>query len=313
MERVEETEQVSSQSTSAGNASLAESSPRDRANTPLVPQQAIEPCPTCAIPGAVPPSFVYAIGEIDWLPSNESLDQEISQVLEIRKEELKGLGRFEAQKKILLEPENRYIVRQLCWVLRIETLQTYILQPRDPADYKVLVDAFRPHSRENIDVIIGVRGPIAPPEVCNGLGLPIVVFDQLYSFDREMLIKSIPKPPKAKAKEFEGGADDLFKRIQQMSDNHGATDEHRAVNYLAVRSSEIYKCAHDAVVDGYWLTSLDVVASRLSGSRGRRIFDVVLTYTNPTSRVARKWFWRVDVTGEYPFIVTGQQEYYDRS
>jgi hypothetical protein len=169
-------------------------------------------------------------------------------------------------------------------VLRIEALQTYILQPRDPADYKVLVDAFRPHSRDNIDVIIGVRGPIAPPEMCNGLGLPIVVFDQLYSFDQATLITSIPKPPKAKAKEFEGGANELFKRIQQMSDNHGATDEHRAVNYLAVRSSEIYKCAHDAVVDGYWLTSLDVVTSRLSGSRGRKILDVILTYTNPTNR-----------------------------
>jgi hypothetical protein len=61
------------------------------------------------------------------------------------------------------------------------------------------------------------------------------------------------------------------------------------------------------------LTSLDVVTSRLSGSRGRKILDVILTYTNPTNRVARKWFWRVDVTGEYPFVVTGQQEFYDRS
>ncbi len=42
--------------------------------------------------------------------------------------------------------------------------------------------------------MIGVNGPIAPPEMCNGLTLPSVWFDQLYSFEREDLIKAIPRP-----------------------------------------------------------------------------------------------------------------------
>ncbi len=41
-----------------------------------------------------------------------------------------------------------------------------------------------------------MRGPIAPPEMCNGLMAPIVVFDQIYSFDRDALIKAIPMPDK---------------------------------------------------------------------------------------------------------------------
>jgi hypothetical protein len=40
----------------------------------------------------------------------------------------------------------------------------------------------------DLDVVIGMRGSIAPPEFCNGLMLPIVAFDQIYSFDRSALI-----------------------------------------------------------------------------------------------------------------------------
>ena len=45
----------------------------------------------------------------------------------------------------------------------------------------------------DIDVIIGRRGPMASPEMCNGLMIPIVIVDQIYSFDRDTLMKSIPK------------------------------------------------------------------------------------------------------------------------
>ena len=32
--------------------------------------------------------------------------------------------------------------------------------------------------------------------MCNGLVVPIVVFDQIYSFDTAALIKAIPRPEK---------------------------------------------------------------------------------------------------------------------
>ena len=73
----------------------------------------------------------------------------------------------------------------------------------------------------DIDVVIGMRGPIAPPEFCNGLMVPIVVFDQIYSFDRDALIKAIPRPEKTTAKQFEAAAGEVFDRILQMTDNAG--------------------------------------------------------------------------------------------
>ena len=41
-------------------------------------------------------------------------------------------------------------------------------------------------------------------------------------------------------KQFEAAAGEVFDRIAQMTDNSGATDEHRALNYLAMRYPGVY-------------------------------------------------------------------------
>jgi hypothetical protein len=198
-----------------------------------------------------------------------------------------------------------------CWVMTIEGLETYILMPRDPADFDLLIEAMRPApSPMDLDCVIGVRGPIAPPDACNGLMVPIVAFDQIYSFDRDALIKSIPKPEKTSAKDFAPVAEEVFDRIMQMADNAGATDEHRALNYLAVRYQAIYANAADAFGRNASLTSVDVVSSPLSGTRN--VVDVIFSYTNRNTDVAEKFSVRVDVTEEFPFLVTKLSPYYGR-
>ena len=86
----------------------------------------------------------------------------------------------------------------------------------------------------------------APPELCNGLMIPIVMFDQIYNFSRDVLIEAIPRPERISAEAFAPAARELFDRIMQMTDNAGATDEHRALNYLAVRYPNIYARAAEA-------------------------------------------------------------------
>ena len=212
---------------------------------------------------------------------------------------------------MLSKPENRYLLRQLCFVMTIEGLETYILVPRDPADISLLVEALRPNpSPWDLDVVIGMKGPIAPPQMCNGLMVPIVVFDQIYSFDRETLIKAIPKPEKTTAKEFAPAAEELFDRIMQMTDNAGATDDHRALNYLAMRYQAIYANAAEAFARNASLTGVHVQPSALSGTRN--VVDVIFTYTNRNTDVDEKFAVRVDVTDEFPFLVTKLSPYYDR-
>jgi hypothetical protein len=217
----------------------------------------------------------------------------------------------EAMHAVLCARENRYLARQLCWVLTLQGLETYLLTPRDSADFELLVETVRPNPRPtDLDVVIGLRGPIAPPEMCNGLMVPMVAFDQIYSFDRDALIRSIPRPEKVPAKEFQPAAEELFDRIMQMTDNAGATDENRALNYLAVRYPAIYATVAEQFAANASLSAVEVRPSPLSAVR--RIVDVLFAFTNRHTDVTEKFFVRVDVTEEFPFLITKMSPYYDR-
>jgi hypothetical protein len=289
---------------------VAESLPQPAA----VPAQVSAPCPTCGSGNAraaqpALPSYIYAIGRIEPRFPRPSVEKEFAQAT--GRAETAGLTDRQAVQKVLSQRQNRYLARQLCWVMTIEGLETYIVVPRDAADLDLLVEALRATpSPMDLDVVIGVRGPIAPPEMCNGLMVPIVVFDQIYSFDRDALIKAIPRPEKTPAKEFGAASEELFDRIMQMADNAGATDEHRALNYCAVRYQAIYASAADAFAHNASLTAIHVVRSLLSGTR--RVFDVIFSYTNRNTDVVEKFFVRVDATEEFPFLVTKLSPYYDR-
>jgi hypothetical protein len=272
------------------------------------------PCPTCDSAGANAgeydaPTFVYALGRIEARFPNLAAEKEFAQ----------ASGRAETAAKtdqqafhaVLSKRENRYLLRQLCWVLTAQGLETYLLQPRDPTDVDLLLEAIRPVPNPgDIDAVIGVRGPIAPPELCNGLMVPIVAFDQIYSFDRAALIKAIPRPEKTTAAAFGAAVEELIDRIMHMADNAGATDEHRALNYLAMRYPAVYTLAADAFAKDSSLTGVSVRPSALSSTR--TIVEVIFSYTNRNTDFTEKSFARVDVTEEFPFLVTKLSPYYDR-
>lgn len=256
-----------------------------------------------------PPNYVYSIGRITVRFPSVAVEKEFAQAT--ARTETAGKTDQQSLHAVLSKRENRYLVRQLCWVFTVQGIETYLLRPRDPADLDLLVDAIRPvPSPKDIDVIIGLRGPIAPAEMCNGLMIPIVAFEHLYSFDREMLIQAIPKPEKVSAKDFEPAAQELFERVMQLTDNAGATDEHRALNYLSMRYPAVYTAIADSHIRDFSLSAVEVRASRLSGSR--KIMDVIFSLNNRKTDVAEKLFTRVDVTECFPFLVTKMSPYYDR-
>ena len=105
-------------------------------------------------------------------------------------------------------------------------------------------------------------------------------------------------------------AEELFDRIMQLTDNAGATDEHRALNYLAMRYPAIYARAAEAFSQDFSLTAVEVRPSPLSSTR--KIVDVIFAYTNRNTDMTDKFFARVDVTEEFPFLVTKLSPYFDR-
>lgn len=273
------------------------------------------PCESCGRGGpeghheAASPAFVFAIGQIEPRFPSLGVEKEFAQAT--GQAATAGLSDREALREVLAQRNNRYLARQLCWVLTIEGLETYLLHPRDTADLELLVEAVRPVPRAaDLDVVIGIRGPIASAGHCNGMMIPIVFFDQIYSFDVDALIGGIPRPEKIPAERFQPTAEDLFTRIMQLADNSGASDEHRALNYLAVRYPAIYAQTAEANARNASLSNVDVRPSRLSGVRN--VVDVVFSFTGRETDVTEKYFVRVDVTEEFPFLATKLSPFYDR-
>lgn len=276
-------------------------------------------CAACGAPGGAAPSapdgrgvpaYIYAIGRIEARFPNLAAEKEFAQA--IARTDTAGKTDQQTFHAVLSRPENRYLARQVCWVLSIQGLETYLLLARDAADMFMLIESIRAEPNANdLDVVIGMRGAIAPPALCNGLMVPIVIFDQIYSFDQAALIKAIPKPDQTSAAHFAPSAEEIFNRVIQLTDNAGATDEHRALNYLAMRYPAIYARAFEAFASDFSLSGVDVRSAPLNGTR--KLVDVVFAYTNRKTDFTEKVFVRVDVTEEFPFLVKKLTPFYDRS
>jgi hypothetical protein len=262
------------------------------------------PCPTCG-PGG---PFVYVIGQIKPRCPTLALEKEYAQAT--GRSDTTGLTDPQALWKVLSDRANRYLARQWCWVLTVEGVETYLLVPRDASDLDLLIESLRAEPRKtDLDMVIGTLGPVAPPTMCNGLMVPIVAFDQIYSFDIDTLIGAIPRPKGIAEDRFRAVADEVLSRIMLMADNAGAIDEHRALNYLAVRYDRVYALTAERHAQNASLSAIEVRPSALSGVR--RIVEVIFRYVNRQTDVTDAYFVRVDVTEEFPFLVTKLTPYVD--
>lgn len=251
--------------------------------------------------------YVYALGQIEARFPNRSIEKEYVQIIERSKS-----ANFEHQQafySVLSQPENRYLARKLSWILTKEGVPIYILLPTGPEDLNILLEAIRPSACPlDRQVVVGRKGPVAPPEMC-GLEVPMVLVDHLYSFEYSNFVKSIHPEPTADEK-FKAAAVEMFQRMMQIADNTGSADKHRALNYLAACYPPIYAMAAEKFERNFSLTSAEAHPSRLSDSR--RIVSVVFSFTDRENGTAEKYFVRVDVTEEFPLIVTKMAPYYDR-
>jgi hypothetical protein len=274
-------------------------------------------CPTCGprvtaeglAPRAASAGDLYAIGRIEARFPNLAVEKELAQAT--ARAETTGLSDREAIQRILSQPENAYLARQLCWILTIEGIEAYILVPRDSTDVETLVSSLRPTPRlTDIDVVVGTIGPVAPSSACNGLQLPTVVWAQIYSFDVDSFIASLAPPEDVDDQQWAATVEDVLDRILQLADNTGASDEDRAVNYLATRYPAIYQTVAEMYGRNRSLSAVSVRRSQLSAAR--RLVDVVFSFRDRQTDVEEKLFARVDITEVFPFLVTKLSPYYDR-
>jgi hypothetical protein len=255
----------------------------------------------------LPQAFVYALGRLEPRFPRLGVEKEYEQAR--AGVATAGLTDRQALNAFLAAPEHRYLARELCWVFNARGLDSYIVAPTESAQLDLFIEALRlPHGLETMSVMIGTRGPLAPASLCNGLTVPIVRCDHMYTFRSDELFASIPSL-KQDAK-FSAAANELFWRIFQLTENLGASDEHRALNYLCVRYGTLYAKAAEAFGRNMSLTSIDTVASALSGSR--RLIDVVFTFAERQTGFLERFAVRVDVTDKYPFLAAPWSAYYNR-
>lgn len=251
--------------------------------------------------------FVYVLGQIEARFPNRSIEKEYVQIIERSKSA--NLDHQQAFHSVLSQPENRYLARKLSWVLTKEGVPIYILLPTGPEDLDILLEAIRPSACPlDRQVVVGRKGPVAPPEMC-GLEVPMVLVDHLYSLEYNDFIKSI-RSESVTDEKFKAIARETFLRMMQLADNIGSTDKHRALNYLSVRYPAIYVKAAEELERNFLLTSVNAIFSRLSDNR--KIVSVIQSFTNKETGAVEKYFVRVDLTEEFPFIVTKMAPYYDR-
>jgi len=270
------------------------------------------PCPTCAAGESAnsgPPTFVYAIGQARMRFPSAGVEKEFAQSM--ANATTAGLTDQAALHRAL--QANRYLANEVCWLFAIDGVETYVLVARDQVVLDQFVNAVKPSEPGlDTDVIIGTLGPTAPPEMCNGLVAPIVLVDQVYSFEKPELTSALKAPPESEmtADELRRTADELFERIKQIADNVGATDEHRAVNYLAVRYPQIYTHTAEMFTRDFSLTRVEVQPSRLAGTR--KLVNVIFTYTNRRTQVEEKYRARVDITEKFAYLEKTLSQYFDR-
>jgi hypothetical protein len=246
-----------------------------------------------------PNPWVYVIGDVD--PRYPNLAVEKEAIGAMARVDTAGLSNDAALQKVLEAPGNAYLVRELCWVLLVQEIETYILVPRYPQDYPMLVDA----AKSELSAVIGTLGPVATPEVCNGLTLPFLIFDMIYSFDKAALIADMPVPDGADAAKFRDMATGIFNQVSQLVTS--GTGMERALAYLLVRDPRIYHVIADAYDRNAQLTTVDLRPAPVASTQD--LVDVIVRTQDRATGVPSSIYARVALAAKLPYVVTYWQPY----
>ena len=278
----------------------------------LTPSASPDSCPSCAAKEApLAEEFIYALGKLEVRFPSVGIEREFQQRQARLPESLAPGSNRGSQIKTVLQA-NRHLVGRLCYVLLVGGVPAYIMVATGSHVREAILEGLE--NAGEIDrwcVAIGRRGPLAGPGTCGGVLAPILFCDQLYIFSLaewevslEQQVESALKARKIDRKTFAGVAGDLFARVIQSTENVGATDAQRALNYLLMQHPGLFLAAAERSSKQI----LDRVETRpIQGLGTRRLIAVVVSFVDLTTAVPERLFTRVDVTEEWPFVADGPE------
>ncbi len=271
-------------------------------------QQGSQPCcPTCAAkpheevgPGE---QFAFAIGKVDMRFPNLGLEREFQRVAQGKNA---GANRRGEPIAAVLR-EHRHISARVCPLLLIANVPAYVVAPASSHIRDALIDALAAGDKPDQWVtVIGRLGPPCRPTDCAGVVAPILFADEIYSFsvgewsaDLARALKAAIQAKKTTEKALVSVATEVFSSVVNSLQNSGATDQHRALNYVLLRHPGLFLAAAErsgrAVLEKIETRQVPALASR-------RQVAVVLSFIDSATGVVERLFSRIDVTDEWPFI-----------
>jgi hypothetical protein len=302
----------------------------------------VETCANCGQPFATPSGRspgasspaggwsgpVFGVGKI--VPQIPSLGVE-KHIVQLAGGLSHGFVETTVLRDVLSVPENRYLGRHVCWVLTSQQVDAFAVVPRDEADIVRLVELLPSDETDDvIHVVIGRAGlPAVAGSPCAQAGLPLVVADQpLLGFTLDEFASAMPDAEPGRNGEQadqgtsgvpapgDGGLSrdqfnvivrDVFRRITQRAGNLGRSDEHRALNHLAVQYPKLYHAVAQAHRERK--TLVDITA-RHAHSSTRRLVSVELVFLQRQTDISERYQCLVDVTPDspFPFLATRLQQ-----
>lgn len=262
--------------------------------------------------------YVYGVGRL--VPQFASLGVEKEFIQLTERAATDAQVDMELLRQILDDPENRYLGRHLCWVFSAQGVDTLIVLPRDDIDVAKFAESITPGPEEDLVHALVGRAPGAMDLPCTGLGLPSVVADQLLSFTvNEFAERLLSFDTQSSDNEPAGGRElssdqrrivirEIFLRLTRRASNRGLTDEHRALNYMALRYPAIYYTGIQAYSENKTLVGIE---AQKDHAPGRQRVSVRLIFRHRRTELVERYHCLVDVTDVFPFISVPFKLIYD--
>ncbi|MBL9101213.1 MAG: hypothetical protein JNL82_09655 [Myxococcales bacterium] len=257
-----------------------------------------------------PFGYVYAIGRIRPFFPSRDVEKEYQQLLPTPLPP--GLTTDEQRLQYVLQ-KNPYLAREMGWAFAVQEVDIYRLRPQTALELDAFVAAIVPKdpTQTTYDRVVGELEPSLDGD------LPGAVVNTTAQFSLKSLTADViaalssqgvsPLPTQAQILE-------IFEDMLQLADNTGDSDELRALNYVSINYPEVYVAQYGSAVPGspatVYFAGVEVRRSALGGAR--TIVDVILRYENQTTGLVNRYYTSVDVSGQYPFLVTRLQPYFER-
>jgi hypothetical protein len=248
--------------------------------------------------------YVYVIGMLQARFPSPDVEKEFNQIVA----GMNTSGKTDADLiyEVLSKAENAYLAREMSWVMVINNMDAFQVEPRSPLELGDMVEAVKPVSGDVVyHVVTGTQEPLA------GGVLKWIVCNRIFNFKAKEFAANVPKPQGAGA-DFEQSVLDLFDKLQQFTSSPGETVAERAINYVALQYPDIYALAWQLMnptSGGNPQSFSELDTAKPAMTDGRDLVDLVFSFTDRKTGVVDRYFTTVDVTGQFPFLVNKLQSY----